>query len=54
MAIFQKLAVIIPEGGTIKHLRIKVAQDLGGASRLKVSKTVYSLPIRCSADGFRG
>lgn len=32
---------IIPEGGTIKHLRIKVTQDLDGASCLKGSKTVY-------------
>lgn len=38
----------------MKHLRTQVTQDLGGASCLKVAKTVHSFFITCSTDGLGG
>lgn len=38
----------------MRHLRTQVTQDLGGASCLKVAKTVHSFFITCSTDGLRG
>lgn len=57
---FQELTTI-PEGAAIKHLGVKVTQDLDGASCLKVSKAaylfyffIYLVFIECSTDGCQG